>query len=145
MNLIRFLDRYAYKNPKTLECKKETRKGDPFARRAGYVPQGVRSVPVDSESYLNERADRIPVDELFLYEFLKNKKQTEVKTKDDDDNESVTSEDFNAMLDDLAKDKNLEEFDIAGDINISKNKKKGKWIQIIIYKKYKYRFQSCQF
>lgn len=127
LNLIRFLDRYVFKNPKKLENKKVTRKGDPLAQRAGYTPQGLRSVPVDSEAYLNENEDRIPVDELFLYQFLKKKKDFISKATDDDDedNESVNSEEFNAMLDGLAENENLDDLDIAGDIVPRKSKKKG--------------------
>lgn len=128
LNLIRFLDRYVYKNPKKLENKDVTKKAaDPLAQRAGYVPQGIRSVPVDSEAYLNEQEEQIPVDELFLYRFLKGRKDSRIKVEnDEDDNDSVTSDDFNAMLDGLAKDKDLEELDFAGDINTPTSRKKGK-------------------
>ena len=113
-----------------MESKNVMRKGDPLAQRTGYIPQGVRAVPVDSEAYLNEREDRIPVDELFLYKYLKSKQGTtaKIEDEDDEDNESVTSEDFNAMLDGLAKDKDFEDVDIAANINTSKSKKKSKKI-----------------
>lgn len=127
LTLIRFLDRYVFKNPKKLESKKVVKKNDPFAARASYTPRGIRSLPVGSEAYLNEREDRIPVDELFLYKYLKKKQESRpVKTEDESDNESVNSEDFNAMLDELGNDdEDLDEMDIAADVESSSKKKKG--------------------
>ena len=129
LNLIRFLDRYVFKNPKKLEEKKVVKANDPLAQRAKYIPRGVKLVAVDSEAYLNEREDRIPVDELFLYRYLQKKnadKGIHVKREnddDDDDNDSVNSEEFNDMMDSLASVKNIDDLDIAADIGSSKKKK----------------------
>ncbi|KOC64166.1 CCAAT/enhancer-binding protein zeta [Habropoda laboriosa] len=124
LSLIRFLDRYVFKNPKQLENKKVQKKNDPLAQRAGYTPKGIRCIPVDSTSYLNEKQERIPVDELYLYRYLKKRKELkhEFKVKDDD-LESVNSEEFNDMLDRLTDGKDFEDLDIAADIQTKRNKK----------------------
>lgn len=126
LNLIRFLDRYVFKNPKKLDEKRISKSNDPLAQRAKYVPRGVKSVPVDSQAYLNEREDRIPVDELFLYRYLQKKNEHRSlfgKSEDDDDNSSVNSEEFNDMLDELGGGKNVDDLDIAADIGSLKKKK----------------------
>lgn len=118
LTLIRFLDRYVFKNPKKLEDKKVQRKTDPLAQRTGYTPKGIRSLAVDSAAYLNEAEDRIPVDELFLYRYLKQKNEKHIKKEDDDndDLESVNSEEFNNMLDRMSSGQDLVDLDIAADI-----------------------------
>lgn len=128
LTLIRFLDRYVFKNPKKLNDKKVQKKNDPLAQRAGYTPKGIRSLPVDSMAYLNEVEERIPVDELFLYQYLKKRNEVKqrVKREDDaDDNEdveSVNSEEFNNMLDHMGSGQDFDDLDIAA--NIVPRKKK---------------------
>jgi len=141
LTLIRFLDRYVFKNPKKLEAKKVQKKNDPLAQRAGYMPKGIRSLPVDSAAYLDEREERIPVDELFLYRYLKQKDEIKkrVKKENDEDDEdadadSVNSEEFNDMLDRMGDDQDFDQnfdqdfdqdfddLDIAADIQPKKKK-----------------------
>lgn len=120
--MIRFLDRYVFKNPKKLEDKKVQKRNEPLAQRAGYTPKGVRSLPVDSAAYLNEAEERIPVDEVFLYKYFKQKSQIKKHIKRDDDNDddddvdSVNSEEFNDMLDRMSGHKDFDDIDIAADI-----------------------------
>lgn len=124
LTLMRFLDRYVFKNPKKLEDKKVHKKNDPLAQRAGYTPRGIRSMPVDSVSYLNEKEERIPVDELYLYRYLRKKKEFKRNIKaEDDDIESVNSEEFDDMLDRLTDGKDFEDLDIATDIQTGRRKK----------------------
>lgn len=136
LTLIRFLDRYVFKNPKKLEDKKVQKKNDPLAQRGSYVPKGIRSLPVDSIAYLNEAEERIPVDELFLYRYLKRKNEsTNMYNEKDSDNESVNSEEFNEMLDRFSIKKDLDDLDIAAAIGTIQNKKGNgvKFIYGIIY------------
>lgn len=131
LTLIRFLDRYVFKNPKKLEDKKVQKKNDPLAQRAGYTPKGIRSLPVDSAAYLDEREERIPVDELFLYQYLKQKNEIKQRIKkeddeDEDDADSVNSEEFNDMLDRMGGGQDFGDLDIAADI--VPRKKKGEEI-----------------
>ncbi|KAF7380945.1 hypothetical protein HZH66_014321 [Vespula vulgaris] len=124
LTLIRFLDRYVFKNPKKLEDKKVQKKNDPLAQRGSYVPKGIRSLPVDSMAYLNEAEERIPVDELFLYHYLKRKSEsTNICNDKDSDSESVNSEEFNEMLDKFSTNKDLDDLDIAAAIGTIKNRK----------------------
>ncbi|KAG6795822.1 CCAAT/enhancer-binding protein zeta [Apis mellifera caucasica] len=123
LSLMRFLDRYVFKNPKKLESKKVQKKNDPLAQRTGYTPKGIRCIPIDSISYLNQKEERIPVDELYLYRYLKKKKEFKQEFKDEDDDiESVNSEEFNDMLDKLTDGKDFEDLDIAADIQIGRKK-----------------------
>lgn len=130
LTLIRFLDRYVFKNPKKLEDKRVQKKNDPLAQRAGYTPKGIRALPVDSAAYLDEREERIPVDELFLYRYLKQKDEVKKRDKKEDDDEddedanSVNSEEFNDMLDRMGAAQDFDDLDIAADI--LPRKKKGK-------------------
>lgn len=111
------------------------RKNDPLAQRTGYIPKGIRSLPVDSMAYLNEAEERIPVDELFLYRYLKRKNEMKqrVKQKDDDDEDvqSVNSEEFNDMLDRIGSSQDFDDLDIAA--NIVPKKKKSNII-FLLYK-----------
>ncbi|KAL7293378.1 hypothetical protein TKK_0013144 [Trichogramma kaykai] len=141
LTLIRFLDRYVFKNPKKLEEKKVSRKNDPLAMRSGYTPTGIRTLPVGCPAYLNERNDRIPVDEQYLHKYLNERKQfkglkmkkeddVENDDDDDDDNSSVNSDDFNAMLDEMAskgkKSDDLDDLDFASDYKPARKGAKGK-------------------
>lgn len=144
LTLIRFLDRYVFKNPKKLEDKK-VQKNDPLAQRAGYTPKGIRSLPVDSAAYLDEREERIPVDELFLYRYLKQKndikqrikKEDNEDDKDEDDADSVNSEEFNDMLDRMGGGQDfddLDKYNIAADIVPMKKKGNVLFLHIDSYK-----------
>lgn len=63
--LIRFLDRFVFKNPKKIE---ESHGVHPtFGKRKLYRPKGLKSLSIDSQSYLSEQQKNIPVDELFVY------------------------------------------------------------------------------
>ncbi|KAJ8687434.1 hypothetical protein QAD02_023228 [Eretmocerus hayati] len=124
LSLIRFLDRYVFKNPKKLESKKVVKENDPLAQRAAYTPRGIKTLPVNCSAYLNETEDRIPVDELFLYQYLQKRKESRgfEENEVEDDNESVTSEDFNDMLDKLSKNKSTDNLDVAGDFKMPAKK-----------------------
>ncbi|KAJ4441036.1 hypothetical protein ANN_10885, partial [Periplaneta americana] len=126
--LNRFLDRFVFKNPKK-KLKEEASKNSKFSRKKMYVPSGIRSLPVDSASYLNESEARIPVDELFMYRwvlYLRKKMEGKVKVKTEDTGESdassVASEEFNEMLESIMEKGN--QLDFAEDLARSANSKK---------------------
>ncbi|XP_045507814.1 CCAAT/enhancer-binding protein zeta [Colias croceus] len=134
---IRFLDRFVFKNPKQRadaheegQLKKVKGSHPKFAVRKNYLAKGIKSVPVNSASYLNEDISRIPVDEKFLYEFLQ-KRRTTSNSDDESDNDSVTSEDFEQYLDTVTgtkKEESDEELDFLADVQATKQtkpKKKG--------------------
>lgn len=63
--LIRFLDRFVFKNPKKIDDKPGSH--PTFGKRKLYKPKGVKMLPVNSAGYLKENVQNIPVDELFMY------------------------------------------------------------------------------
>ncbi|KAJ2943177.1 hypothetical protein O0L34_g18889 [Tuta absoluta] len=103
---VRFLDRFVFKNPKK-RAERDQEEGATkvkgshprFALRKNYTARGLKSLPVNSASYLNEDVKKIPVDERFLYDFLQKRRSTKDTDDDDSDNDSVTSEDFDKYLD----------------------------------------------
>lgn len=64
--LIRFLDRFVFKNPKKIE-QPQGGVHPTFGKRKLYRPRGIKSLCVDSATYLGEQQKNIPVDELFVY------------------------------------------------------------------------------
>ncbi|KAM3968936.1 LOW QUALITY PROTEIN: nucleolar complex protein 1 [Aphomia sociella] len=133
---IRFLDRFVFKNPKKRTAKDEDMdvkrvKGShpKFAVRKNYTAKGLRSLPVSSSTYLNEDVSRIPVDERFLYDFLKKRREVRGSDDEDSDNDSVTSEDFDQYLDSMtgkAQVESDEELDYLSEIKANKQKKSKK-------------------
>lgn len=64
--LLRFLERFVFKNPKQLSV--DEKGPDPcLAQRRHYQAQGVKAVSVTSSTYLQQEEKSVPVDELFLY------------------------------------------------------------------------------
>ncbi|CAB3232649.1 unnamed protein product [Arctia plantaginis] len=131
---IRFLDRFVFKNPKKRSddqqddgIKKVKGSHPKFAVRKNYVAKGLRSIPVNSASYLNEDASKVPVDERFLYDFLQKRRDTGAEESDDSDADSVTSEDFEQYLDSVTGAKALaesdDELDYLADMASTKQKR----------------------
>lgn len=107
--LIRFLDRFVFKNPKKVS---ETSGRDlTFGKRKLYRPKGVKSISVKSNNYAQENSENIPVDELFVHTYLQQKYQERGSTEKDDDSdlESVQSDEFEEMLEKLSGRKDEEE------------------------------------
>lgn len=122
--LIRFLDRFVFKNPKQVEEKGATKL---FAKRKFYKPKGIKGRAVNSMEYLKEDEKNIPVDELFLHKFLQKRyEQRQMKAEDDEESdlESVQSEEFEEMLDKMSGAKFEEDIDYLNEIgNLKANKK----------------------
>ncbi len=94
--LIRFLDRFVFRNPK-----KDPLKGKPstvLSRRRQYVPKGVKAVAPDSREYANLAESAVPMDERFIFKYFAEKRARE-DVDADSDADSVTSEDFDAFMD----------------------------------------------
>ncbi|XP_073965864.1 CCAAT/enhancer-binding protein zeta-like [Choristoneura fumiferana] len=133
---IRFLDRFVFKNPKKREDGQrdglKTVKGShpKFAVRKNYTAKGIKSLPVNSASYLNEDANKIPVDERFLYDFLQKRRHAEEEPDSDSDADSVTSEDFEKYLDTVtgtrANADSDDELDFLADMESTKKKRPSK-------------------
>lgn len=101
--LMRFLDRFVFRNPKQAKGKQNTDAivMQPKCRRTF---GNVQPLPVNSEEYLAKEESQIPVDEVFFYRYFKKRDEEKrwKKTKRNEDNESVEDVDddeFERMLD----------------------------------------------
>ncbi|XP_069033548.1 CCAAT/enhancer-binding protein zeta [Embiotoca jacksoni] len=127
--LIRFLDRFVFRNPKQLTGQQNT-------DAAGLNPKrrsSISSLPVNCSEFLSKEESQIPVDEIFFHRFFK-KRQQEKQTRrprGDGDNESVEDVDddeFEKLLDSVEGDSyftNVAEndLDFAGNVKSKKGKK----------------------
>uniref|UniRef100_A0A8C1FIK1 CCAAT/enhancer-binding protein zeta n=1 Tax=Cyprinus carpio carpio TaxID=630221 RepID=A0A8C1FIK1_CYPCA len=131
--LIRFLDRFVFRNPKQTKGKQNTDSTvmQPKNRR---MLNNIHSLPVNCEEYLAKKESQIPVDEVFFYRYFK-KRDAETRwkrPKRNEDNESVEDVDddeFERVLDAFEGDSFFTEFkdddlDFAG--NVMPKSKKGR-------------------
>ncbi|XP_053193550.1 CCAAT/enhancer-binding protein zeta [Scomber japonicus] len=128
--LIRFLDRFVFRNPKQLKGKQNT---DAAAVPKQRLP--LHYLPVNCDEFLAKDESQIPVDEIFFHRFFKKRQQEKQlrRPRADDDNESledVDDDEFEKILDtcegdsyftDLAAD----DLDFAGNVKTKKVKKGG--------------------
>ena len=100
--LIRFLDRFVFRNPK-----KDPGKGKPssvFGKRNVYRPTGIKNLAVDGKEYAGiADSSKIPADERFIHTYFRRYSIGRVNKVDDhptvdDDNASVNSDDFDAAI-----------------------------------------------
>jgi len=112
----RFLDRFVFRNPK-----KDPGKNKPttvLGKRNVYRPKGIKAIAPDSKDFINRDVSSVPQDEMFLYKYFKEKAER-LGVKEDEDAESVTSEEFNNFLDKFSerqKDFDDEDVDFAGGV-----------------------------
>ncbi|XP_067003960.2 CCAAT/enhancer-binding protein zeta [Anabrus simplex] len=116
--LSRFLDRFVFKNPKK-QAAHEDKPNVKFSRKSSYQPLGIKSLAVNSASYLSCEESAIPVEELFMYKYLSKKKAAKTDADEDaeSDVDSVGSEEFESMMDNLmgGKEKQIDYADEVGD------------------------------
>ena len=100
--LIRFLDRFVFRNPK-----KDPGKGKPssvFGKRNVYRPTGIKNLAVDGKEYAGiADSSKIPADERFIHTYFRRysigrANQVDDHPTADDDNASVNSDDFDAAI-----------------------------------------------
>ncbi|KAM9840130.1 CCAAT/enhancer-binding protein zeta isoform 2-T2 [Aulostomus maculatus] len=127
--LIRFLDRFVFRNPKQMKGKQNT---DAVASQPKHkLP--VVSPPVNSEEFLSKDESQIPVDEIFFYRFFK-KRQQENRLRrprrdgDDESVEDVDDDEFEKILDSCEGDSYfpdlpVDDLDFAGNVKSKKGKK----------------------
>uniref|UniRef100_UPI0037E8CFA8 CCAAT/enhancer-binding protein zeta n=1 Tax=Semicossyphus pulcher TaxID=241346 RepID=UPI0037E8CFA8 len=127
--LIRFLDRFVFRNPKQLKGKQNT---DAAASKPKQrLPAS--SLPVNCEEFLSKEESQIPVDEVFFHRFFKKRQQEKQlrRPRGDGDNESVEDvddEEFEKILDSCEGDSYFtemkeEDLDFAGNVKSKKGKK----------------------
>uniref|UniRef100_A0A914UHC0 CCAAT-binding factor domain-containing protein n=1 Tax=Plectus sambesii TaxID=2011161 RepID=A0A914UHC0_9BILA len=135
-SLMRFLDRFVFRNPKTKPTKNDAADQDgrlkKAVKRKTYDPWGVKKLAVNSQEYLKKGVNEIPADERYLHRYatsaasglgIKQNKQY------DSDVESVNSEEFEQMLDRFEPGAKNDDFEIDFSSAFSsekKGKKRGK-------------------
>ncbi|XP_068219686.1 CCAAT/enhancer-binding protein zeta-like [Palaemon carinicauda] len=119
--LIRFLDRFVYKNPK-----KDVEKMNPSAvtlgSRAYYTPDGARGIAVNSEDFIKLEGQEVPEDQQFFHSyFTKYKVETKKKKDDDDDDDvgSVDDDEFDEYLNKISGVGSDDDSDIDENIDFS--------------------------
>ncbi|XP_063079230.1 CCAAT/enhancer-binding protein zeta isoform X2 [Engraulis encrasicolus] len=133
--LMRFLDRFVFRNPKQQKGKKNS-DASVMQPKQRQTMNSVRSLPVNCEAFLSKEENQIPVDEIFFHRFFKKREQVkrEKRPKGNEDNESVEDVDddeFERVLDsyegdDFFTDFKDDDLDFAGNVKKkSKKKKKG--------------------
>lgn len=66
--LVRFIERFVFKNPKRITPGTEVKGPDPvLAQRKYYVPTGAKALPTNSRIYLEQNEKDVPIDELYLF------------------------------------------------------------------------------
>ncbi|VVC42505.1 Armadillo-type fold,Armadillo-like helical,CCAAT-binding factor [Cinara cedri] len=121
--LLHFLDRFSFKNPKKPRQDQGEENEELFrsvgTSRKHYVPKGLKGMSVVSEEYLRHEEKQIPLDEVFLYKYLKQRPKQNKKLHDNSDEDgfsdidSVNSEDFNELLDGMMGGKKKKKYDFS--------------------------------
>ncbi|ETN75537.1 hypothetical protein NECAME_03727 [Necator americanus] len=99
--LLKFLDRFAFKNPK--EDRKVNSGSDRILRKKHFDPWGVKKLPVSSKEYVSKKVNELPADERYLHRFASlrfSQQGDDGKKKEEDDweIESVDSAEFDAII-----------------------------------------------
>ncbi|WAR19175.1 CEBPZ-like protein [Mya arenaria] len=98
--IIRFLDRFVYKNPKKKQQIEE--KVSNLARGKSKL-RGIKNMVVTSEQFAKLEERKVPVDDVYLHRYFREKSAREKKGKaeDDSDTESITDAEFDNFLEEL--------------------------------------------
>ena len=121
--LIRFLDRFVFRNPK-----KDPLKGRPstvLSRKGRYLAKGVKgTVAPDSKEYANLDETAVPLDERFIHRYFTEKRARKAAVEgsdEEDDADSVASEDFDAFMDGYFKKKGKGEEGVDEELDFAAN------------------------
>ncbi|KAG8586441.1 hypothetical protein GDO81_005374 [Engystomops pustulosus] len=130
--LMRFLDRFVYRNPKQQKITENNRGYLRHRNKKLYMTQ--EKQPVNSATFLAKEEADIPVDEIFFHRYFKKLSTDKQKYERDADRESledVDDDEFEKVLDSLEGDslytKENNDLDFAGNLKPSEKstKKKG--------------------
>lgn len=126
--LMRFLDRFVYRNPKPHKGKENTDSVVMQPKRKQFMKDS-HSLAVNSKEFLAKEESQIPVDQVFFYRYYKKVAVIKGKQKRNADEESiedVDDEEFERMIDTFEDDNcftpGKDDLDFAGNV---KKKKKG--------------------
>ncbi|KAM9354642.1 CCAAT/enhancer-binding protein zeta [Pholidichthys leucotaenia] len=127
--LIRFLDRFVFRNPKQLKAEHVT-----VLKPRQRTP--LNSLPVNCEEFLSKEESQIPVDQVFFHRYFK-KRQEEKRARqprgdgDDESLEDVDDDEFEKILDEAEGDQFFtdlrlgdSDLDFAGNVKTKKGKRK---------------------
>ncbi|NWW92508.1 CEBPZ protein, partial [Rhynochetos jubatus] len=132
--LMRFLDRFVYRNPKLHKGKENTSSVVMQPKKKQFM-KDTRNLAVNSKEFRAKDESKIPVDEVFFHRFYSKFDKRREKQKHQDDEESVEDVDddeFERALDtfeaaDNAIDVDQDDLDFAGNIKKkTKGDKKGR-------------------
>ncbi|EPY83862.1 hypothetical protein CB1_000522018 [Camelus ferus] len=104
--LMRFLDRFVYRNPKPHKGKGNTDSVVMQPKRKHFM-NDIRSLAVNSKEFLAKEESQIPVDEVFFYRYYKKVTRVKEKQKRNEDEESiedVDDDEFEKMIDTFEDD-----------------------------------------
>lgn len=115
-NVKSFLDKFVYKNPKKIGKaeKKESREQSVFERNLRHKSQRIL---INRPGYVSQLEQQVPVEERFIYSFLKNKSKFDL-----DDRASISSDDFNDFV--LTRFEKSFDAELSADILATKKKKR---------------------
>ncbi|KAJ1360815.1 hypothetical protein KIN20_019898 [Parelaphostrongylus tenuis] len=129
--LTKFLDRFAFKNPKEGRSKKSGSKRAVMKKQID--PWGVKKLSVSSKEYLSKKVTELPADEHYLHRFasLRFNPKDENKTKSEDDweNDSVDSAEFDAIIDKFGPGEAEDDFDVDYSKEFTAEKKRHKAVK----------------
>ncbi|RMC12601.1 hypothetical protein DUI87_10123 [Hirundo rustica rustica] len=128
--LMRFLDRFVYRNPKLSKGKENTSSVVMQPKKRQFM-KDMQNLAVNSKEFRAKDESKIPVDEVFFHRFYSkfDKKREKQKRLDDEESvEDVDDDEFERALDTFEAADNAvvgqDDLDFAG--NIKKNPKGGK-------------------
>ncbi|NXP02378.1 CEBPZ protein, partial [Thinocorus orbignyianus] len=129
--LMRFLDRFVYRNPKLHKGKENTSSVVMQPKKKQFM-KDMQNLAVNSKEFRDKDESKIPVDEVFFHRFYSkfDKRREKQKRQDDEESvEDVDDDEFERALDkfeaaDNAIDAGQDDLDFAG--NIKKKTKGGK-------------------
>uniref|UniRef100_A0A8D2DCG6 CCAAT/enhancer-binding protein zeta n=1 Tax=Sciurus vulgaris TaxID=55149 RepID=A0A8D2DCG6_SCIVU len=104
--LMRFLDRFVYRNPKPHKGKENTDSVVMQPKRKHFL-KDTHSLAVNSKEFLAKEESQIPVDEVFFYRYYKKVavvKEKQKRNADEESIEDVDDEEFEKMIDTFEDD-----------------------------------------
>ncbi|XP_067901411.1 CCAAT/enhancer-binding protein zeta [Heterodontus francisci] len=108
--LMRFLDRFVYRNPKQHKGKENT-DSVVMQPKQKLLLNDVRNLPVNSQKFIEQRESQIPVDEIFFHRYYKRLNATQKLRRfrgDEEPVEDVDDDEFEQVLDFYEGDKSFE-------------------------------------
>ena len=126
--LMRFLDRFVFKNPKKIEKLTDTS----VPKKRQYKPTGIKLVPANSSKYLEDEAS-IPVEEKYLYRYFAQKDAVNRQKGIFSDDEEVDDDEFDEFIENyegMNKDYELDDFDFYHELSKQTGKKKNKDVEL---------------